>query len=325
MTPHYDDDTEIMVIERWRGLEQIPSGWGRCVLTIGVFDGVHRGHQALISAAVAKGRELGLPVVVMTFDPHPASVVRQGQHPALLSTLRQRADLVAELGADVFLVLPFTPEVSAIEAESFVHNILVEKLHVAAIVVGQNFRFGHKAAGTVALLEELGPRFGFTTTGVGLVGEDAVTVSSTYVRSCVAAGDMAAVAAALGRPHRIDGFVVHGEGRGGSELGYPTANLDPEPHSAIPADGVYAGYFLLGTRRSPAAISIGTNPTFSGAQRTVEAFVLDEGGNFYGRRVALEFVERLRGMARFESVEELKAAIAADVARTREILQLPPA
>lgn len=312
------------MIERWRGLEQIPSGWGRCVLTIGVFDGVHRGHQALINAAVAKGRELGLPVVVMTFDPHPASVVRQGQHPAMLSTLRRRAELVDKLGADVFLVLPFTPEVSAIEAESFVHNILVEKLHVAAVVVGQNFRFGHRAAGTVALLDELGPRFGFTTTGVGLVGEDAVTVSSTYVRSCVAAGDMAAAAAALGRPHRVDGFVVHGEGRGGAELGYPTANLDPEPYSAIPADGVYAGYFLLGTRRSPAAISVGTNPTFSGAQRTVEAFVLDEGGNFYGRRVAFEFVQRLRGMERFDTVDALKAAIAADVTRTREILQLPP-
>jgi riboflavin kinase/FMN adenylyltransferase len=131
---------------------------------------------------------------------------------------------------------------------------------------------------------------------------------------------MAAAAAALGRPHRIDGFVVHGEGRGGAELGYPTANLDPEPFSAIPADGIYAGYFLLGTRRSPAAISIGTNPTFSGQVRTVEAFVLDEGGNFYGRRVALEFVERLRGMERFDTAEELIAQIGRDVAQTRKVL-----
>jgi riboflavin kinase/FMN adenylyltransferase len=308
------------MIERWRGIDQIPPGWGRCVVTIGVFDGVHLGHQALIRAAVAEGRQRGLPTVVMTFDPHPASVVRQGQHPALLSTLRRRAELVAELGADVFLVLPFTPEVSAIPAESFVHDILVDRLHAACVVVGRNFRFGHKAAGSVQLLEELGPRFGFTAVAVGLVGADQLTVSSTYVRSCVAAGDMSAAEAALGRPHRIDGFVVHGEGRGGTQLGYPTANLDPEPFSAIPADGIYAGYFLLGTRRSPAAISIGTNPTFSGQVRTVEAFVLDEGGNFYGRRVALEFVERLRGMERFDTVEELIAQIGRDVAQTRKVL-----
>lgn len=310
------------MIERWRGVEQIPSGWGRCVLTIGVFDGVHRGHQALIGAAVARGRELGLPTVVMTFDPHPASVVRQGQHPALLSTVRHRADLVQELGADVFFVLPFTPQVSQISAESFVHDILVDQLHVAEVVVGENFRFGHKAAGTVGLLRDLGPRFGFTTSAVNLVVEGDVPVSSTYVRSCVAAGDMRAAAEALGRPHRIDGFVVHGEGRGGSVLGYPTANLDPEPFSAIPADGIYAGYFLLGARRSPAAISIGSNPTFSGQVRTVEAFVLDEGGNFYGRRIALEFVERLRGMEKFDSEEELITAIGADVVRTRTILGL---
>jgi riboflavin kinase/FMN adenylyltransferase len=308
------------MIERWRGIDQIPPGWGRCVVTIGVFDGVHLGHQALIRAAVAEGRQRGLPTVVMTFDPHPASVVRQGQHPALLSTLRRRAELVDELGADVFLVLPFTPEVSAIPAESFVHDILVDRLHAACVVVGRNFRFGHKAAGSVQLLEELGPRFGFTAVAVGLVGADQLTVSSTYVRSCVAAGDMSAAEAALGRPHRIDGFVVHGEGRGGTQLGYPTANLDPEPFSAIPADGIYAGYFLLGTRRSPAAISIGTNPTFSGQVRTVEAFVLDEGGNFYGRRVALEFIERLRGMERFDTPEELIAQIGRDVAQTRKVL-----
>lgn len=308
------------MFQRWRGVEQIPPGWGRCVVTIGVFDGVHRGHQALIRAAVARGAELGLPTVVMTFDPHPAAVVRQGQHPALLTTIRRRAELVAGLGADVFLVLPFTPELSALPPESFVHDILVDRLHAAEVVVGSNFRFGHHAAGDVALLAELGLRFGFTSTTLDLVGERDVTVSSTYVRACVAAGDVAAAAAALGRPHRIDGFVVHGEGRGGAQLGYPTANLDTEPFSAIPADGIYAGYFLLGSRRSPAAISIGSNPTFSGQVRTVEAFVLDDGGNFYGRPVALEFIERLRGMERFDSVDELIEQIARDVARTREIL-----
>ncbi|WP_029135986.1 bifunctional riboflavin kinase/FAD synthetase [Nakamurella lactea] len=314
-------------MERWRGFDQIPAGWGRCVLTIGVFDGVHRGHQALIERAVAKGRELGLPTVLMTFDPHPSEVVRPGSHPAALSSLRRRAELVAELGVDVFLVLPFTPAMAATEAEVFVHDLLVDRLHVAAIVVGENFHFGHRGAGDLSLLAELGPRFGFSAEGIGIVdgvgGEssgDGIAVTSTYVRSCVAAGDVRAAAAALGRPHRLEGVVVHGEGRGGSALGYPTANLDVTDHGAIPADGIYAGWFLLGERRSPAAISIGTNPTFSGTTHTVEAFVLDGGGNFYGRRVALDFVERLRGMEKFDDIDALIAQIGVDVERTKEIL-----
>lgn len=310
-------------MQRWRGIDEIPAGWGRCVLTIGVFDGVHRGHQTLIAAAVRRASDLQLPLVVMTFDPHPAEVVRPGSHPSMLSTLQRRAELIAELGVDVFLVLPFTPAVAAIEAESFIHDVIVDRLHAASVVVGENFRFGHRAAGTVQLLDDLGRRFGFTAVGVPLVSDDSLTVSSTYVRSCVDAGDVSAAAEALGRPHRIDGVVVHGDGRGGAQLGYPTANLDVLPHTAVPADGIYAGWFLLGTRRSPAAISIGSNPTFSGQQRTVEAFVLDEGGNFYGRRVALEFVERLRGMEKFDSVDELIAQIGRDVQRTREILGRP--
>jgi riboflavin kinase / FMN adenylyltransferase len=308
-------------VERWRGLDEIPASWGRCVLTIGVFDGVHRGHQALIREAVATGGSLGLPIVLMTFDPHPAEVVRPGSHPALLTTLRRRAELVAELGVDAFLVLPFTPAVSQITAEEFVHDVIVDRLHAANVAVGANFRFGHRGAGSVDLLRELGPRFGFTVNGIELVTEpDAVTVSSTYVRSCVAAGDARAATEALGRPHRVEGFVVHGEGRGGSQLGYPTANLDAVTYSAIPADGIYAGWFELGTRHSPAAISIGTNPTFSGKVRTVEAFVIDEGGNFYGRRVGFDFIERLRDTEKFDSIEALIAQIDADVARTRDIL-----
>ena len=308
-------------MEHWRGTDEIPASWGRCVLTIGVFDGVHRGHQALILEAVRTGRSLGLPTVLMTFDPHPAEVVRPGSHPALLTTLRRRAELVAELGVDAFLVLPFTVALSQVSAEEFVHDVIVDRLHAANVVVGANFRFGHRGAGSVDLLRELGPRFGFTVNGIELIVEpDAVTVTSTYVRACVAAGDVGAAAEALGRPHRVDGYVVHGDGRGGSELGYPTANLDTVTHAAIPADGIYAGWFVLGTRRSPAAISIGTNPTFSGRVRTVEAFVIDEGGNFYGRRVAFDFVERLRDTEKFDSVEALIEQIDADVARTRTVL-----
>ena len=290
------------------------------MLTIGVFDGLHRGHQALVQATVAKAGELGLPAVMMTFDPHPSEVIRPGSHPAELITLRRKAVLAAELGIDALLVLPFTPAVAATEAETFVYDVIVEKLHAACVVVGDTFRFGYRNAGDPTLLRDLGSRFGFTAQGLGLVSKDSLTVSSTLIRAGVDAGDVHAAAEALGRPHRVEGIVVHGEGRGGTQLGYPTANLDVVPHGAIPADGVYAGWFVLGDRRSPTAISIGSNPTFSGRVRTVEAFVLDEGGNFYGRRVALEFVERLRGMVKFDSIETLIEQIGRDVDRTREIL-----
>ncbi len=290
------------------------------MLTIGVFDGLHRGHQALVQATVAKAGELGLPAVMMTFDPHPSEVIRPGSHPAELITLRRKAVLAAELGIDALLVLPFTPAVAATEAETFVYDVIVEKLHAACVVVGDNFRFGYRNAGDLTLLRDLGSRFGFTAQGLGLVSKDSLTVSSTLIRAGVDAGDVHAAAEALGRPHRVEGIVVHGEGRGGTQLGYPTANLDVVPHGAIPADGVYAGWFVLGDRRSPTAISIGSNPTFSGRVRTVEAFVLDEGGNFYGRRVALEFVERLRGMVKFDFIEALVEQIGRDVDRTREIL-----
>jgi riboflavin kinase/FMN adenylyltransferase len=162
-------------VERWRGIDEIPPSWGRCVLTIGVFDGMHRGHQALIGEAVRTGREHDLPTVVMTFDPHPAEVVRPGSHPAMLVTLRRRAELVAELGVDSFLVLPFTTALAQVSAEEFVHDALVDRLHVAHVVVGENFRFGHRGAGSVDLLRELGPRFGFAVHGVTLVpGPDEV-------------------------------------------------------------------------------------------------------------------------------------------------------
>jgi riboflavin kinase/FMN adenylyltransferase len=308
-------------MDRWRGVDAIPPGWGRCVLTIGVFDGLHRGHQELVATCVTKARELGLPAVMMTFDPHPAEVVRAGSHPAELITLRRKAALAAELGIDAFLVVPFTPAMSAVEPQEFVHDVIVDRLHAACVVVGENFRFGHRGAGDLALLRSLGSKFGFTAVGLDLVSKDSLTVSSTLVRASVDAGDVQAAGEALGRPHRVEGIVVHGDGRGGSELGYPTANLDVVPHGAVPADGVYAGWFILGDRRSPAAISIGSNPTFSGRVRTVEAFVLDQGGNFYGRRVALDFVQRLRGMIKFDSVEELIEQIGRDVEQTREILE----
>ncbi|MEV0246104.1 bifunctional riboflavin kinase/FAD synthetase [Nocardia sp. NPDC050712] len=318
-------------MQRWRSLDDVPADWGRCVLTIGVFDGVHRGHAQLISRAVKSAAARGVPVVLMTFDPHPMEVVRPGSHPAQLTTLTRRAELAEELGVDVFCVMPFTSEFMKLTPESYVHDLLVERLHVAEVVVGDNFTFGKKAAGTVDTMRELGERFGFEVDGVKLVGEHAVTFSSTYIRACVDAGDMAAAAEALGRPHRVEGVVVHGDGRG-KQLGFPTANVAPSAFAAIPADGVYAGWFtvleptgpVIGGaapgERAMAAISVGTNPQFDGVSRTVEAFVLDGEADLYGQRVAVDFVEHLRGMRKFDSLDELLEAMGRDVENARKVL-----
>jgi riboflavin kinase / FMN adenylyltransferase len=305
---------------RWRGIDDTPSGWGRCVVTIGVFDGVHRGHQALIGRALTRARDLGLPLVVVTFDPHPSEVVRPGSHPPVLTPVRRKAELVEELGVDAFCVLPLTTKFSRLPADEFVHVVLVERLHAAAVVVGENFRFGHKAAGDLELLRTLGSRFGFSTEGVGMLRDDDVTLSSTFVRSSIDAGDVSEAAKALGRPHRIDGIVVRGEGRG-RQLGFPTANVRTDRHVAIPADGIYAGWAVLHRKRLPAAISVGTNPTFEGKQRTVEAYILDFDEDIYGVELGVEFVERLRGMVKFDSVEALVEQMGRDVEQARELLR----
>ncbi len=300
----------------------MPTGWGRSVVTIGVFDGVHRGHQQLISRAVERSRERGVPCVLITFDPHPAEVIRPGSHPARLTTLRRRADLVEELGVEAFCVLPFTVDLSRMQPAEFAHQVLVERLHAADVVVGRNFTFGHKAAGDVTMLTQLGQRFGFGVEGLDLISDDGVTFSSTYIRSCIDAGDVDAAAAALGRPHRVEGVVVHGERRG-RELGFPTANIATGPFTALPADGIYAGRFAIGRspgRLLPAAISVGTNPTFSGRERTVEAYVLDVDEDFYGFDVAVDFEHRLRGQERFSEVDALIEQMNRDVERTRELL-----
>ncbi|GAA3174292.1 bifunctional riboflavin kinase/FAD synthetase [Blastococcus jejuensis] len=315
---------------RWRGLEATPGDLGRTVVTIGMYDGVHLGHQTLIGAAVARARAMRRPCLLLTFDPHPAEVVRPGSHPAILTSMDRKAELVAELGVDAMCVLPFTPDFMRLSPETFTHTVLVEHLHTAQVVVGENFTYGHRAAGTVQTLEVEGRRFGFAVEPVALAedtsDDGAVTISSTYIRACVAAGDMVSAARALGRPHRVDGVVVRGDRRG-RDLGYPTANVESPPFTAIPADGVYAGHLVTRDPRSgasrdrfPAAISVGTNPTFQGSRRTVEAFVLDYDDDLYGEHVGVEFVQRLRPMAAFPDVEGLLAAMAQDVSDTRQIL-----
>jgi riboflavin kinase/FMN adenylyltransferase len=312
-------------VYRWYGLAEVPSGWGACVATIGEFDGVHRGHQRLVERAREIAQARNLPVVVITFDPHPDEVVRPGSHPPLLTTSRRRAELLAGLGADAVLVLPFSLEFSRLSPDEFIRVVLSERLHAAVVVVGENFRFGHKAAGDVSLLARLGEKYDFTAEGVPLLVVDGVTISSTYIRERLAVGDVVAAAQALGRPHRVEGVVVRGHMRGRG-LGFPTANLETPPYTATPADGVYAGWLtsldLDGSEvsRWPAAISVGTNPTFGVGDRTVEAYALDRDDlDLYGAHAAIDFAARLRGTERFDSIEALVTQMHQDVSQARAL------
>lgn len=289
------------------------------MVTIGVFDGVHRGHQQIIGRAVERARAGGHSSVLLTFDPHPSEVVRPGSHPPILTTQRTKAALVEQLGVDVFCVVPFTPDFMRLPPDEFVHEVLVSSLHASGVVVGANFRYGRKAAGDVEALTRAGRSFGFTVEGVPLLEEeDGTSISSTYIRSCIAGGDVVAAAKALGRPHRIEGVVVRGDARGAS-IGYPTANLATVAYAAVPADGVYAGRMQRGDHALPMAISIGTNPTFEGQERRIEGYVLDFDGDLYGEHVTFEFVERLRSTERYDTVEALVEQMGRDVEETRRL------
>ncbi|MEU3188746.1 bifunctional riboflavin kinase/FAD synthetase [Streptomyces sp. NPDC006923] len=312
-------------MQRWRGLEDIPQDWGRSVVTIGSYDGVHRGHQLIIGRAVERARELGVASVVVTFDPHPSEVVRPGSHPPLLAPHHRRAELMADLGVDALLILPFTVEFSKLSPADFIVKVLVDKLHARAVIEGPNFRFGHRAAGNVAVLAELGATYDYDVEVVDLyvTGEagGGEPFSSTLTRRLVAEGDVAGAAEILGRPHRVEGVVVRGAQRG-RELGYPTANVECLPHTAIPADGVYAGWLTAGGERMPAAISVGTNPQFEGTERTVEAYAIDRVGlDLYGLHVSVDFLSYVRGQQKFESIEALLEAIADDVKCSRALTE----
>ncbi|NGO72704.1 bifunctional riboflavin kinase/FAD synthetase [Streptomyces boncukensis] len=308
-------------MQRWRGLEEIPEGWGRSVVTIGSYDGVHRGHQLILTRAVDRARELGVPCVAVTFDPHPSEVVRPGSHPPLLAPQHRRAELMAGLGLDAVLVLPFTPGFSQLSPADFAVKVLVDKLHARSVVEGPNFRFGHRAAGDVATLADLGKTYDFEVQVVDLGERDAEPYSSTLARRRIADGDVRGAAEVLGRPHRVEGVVVRGAQRG-RELGYPTANVEPLAHTAIPADGVYAGWLTAGDERMPAAISVGTNPQFDGTERTVEAYAIDRVGlDLYGLHVAVDFLEFIRGQEKFDTLEALLDRMAQDVTSARTLVQ----
>ncbi|GAB3889479.1 bifunctional riboflavin kinase/FAD synthetase [Microbispora bryophytorum] len=312
-------------MQSWHGLDEVPLDWGRSVVTIGVFDGVHLGHQRMVARAVEMARDLGLPAVAVTFDPHPDEVVRPGSHPPRLTTIDRRAELLFALGVDAVCVLPFTLEFSRMSPDEFVQTALVDRLHAAGVVVGENFRFGHKASGDLETLRTLGEKYDFQAEGVPLVS-DGDAISSTVIRERLAVGDVTGAAVLLGRPHRVEGVVVRGHQRGRA-LGFPTANVESPHHTAIPAEGVYAGWLQCTQspspyegERWPAAISIGTNPTFDGVERTVEAYALDRDDlDLYGAHVAVDFGERLRDTLRFDSIEALIEQMHDDVARAREL------
>jgi riboflavin kinase/FMN adenylyltransferase len=303
------------------------------VITIGVFDGVHRGHQALIAAAREQADLRGLPLVAMTFDPHPLAVIGPKRAPTSLATLEHRAELLRRAGADVVEVLAFDEETAAMSPQDFVADVLVRRLGARAVVVGADFRFGHRAAGTLVTLEDEGARAGFSVVGVPLAGDHGQRWSSTATRALIEAGEVAAAAVALGRPYRIDGEVVHGDHRG-RELGFPTANLAASAIApvqtappTVPSDGVYAGWVrLLDSPDAPAmpsAISVGTNPTFDGLERRVEAHVLGRDDlDLYGQAIGVEIVDRLRGQLRFDGADALVAQMCEDVVNARAVLGL---
>ena len=311
-------------VQLWRSLDDVPADLGRTAVVIGNFDGVHLGHQHVLRRARELADQRSLDVVAVTFDPHPMAVLRPEHAPVTLTTLEARAELLTAAGADAVLALPFDLEMASWSPDEFARRVLVDTLHAAVCVVGANFRYGNKAAGDVASLQAFGAEHDFVAEGIPLDGGPQVW-SSTYVRTCLASGDVAGAAEALGRPYAVRGLVVKGDQRG-RELGFPTANVPADHLTAVPPDGVYAGRL---TRRDtgetfPAAISVGTNPTFDGVTvRRVEAYVLDRTDlELYGVEVDVAFVERLRGMEAFGSIDELIEQMRADVDRTREVLGL---
>jgi riboflavin kinase / FMN adenylyltransferase len=297
------------------------------VVTIGAYDGVHLGHQAVLRLVRELADARGLEAALVTFDRHPAEVVRPESAPRLLTTLEQRLELLDATGdLDLCWVLTFDEPRSKEAAEDFVREVLVDGIGARLVVVGADFHFGHRRGGNVPLLERMGAELGFEVLGLGLVAVEGeasgVPYSSTRIRELLAKGDVAEAARVLGRPHEVRGVVERGDQRGAEHLGMPTANLTVPERICLPADGVYAGTFVAEDEVDrPAAISVGTRPTFyEDGDVLVEAYVLDFDGDLYGQRVKVRFREWVRGQERFDSTEALVEQMNADVEATRRIL-----
>lgn len=301
-------------------------GERRCVVTIGAYDGVHLGHRAVIAQVRSKAAEVGAASVVVTFDRHPASVVRPESAPKLLTDADQKLELLASTGIDATLVVHFDAEQSTEAPSQFVRRVLVDALDVRCVIVGEDFHFGHKRGGDVGLLRELAALHDYEVFPVRLVSRDdgiEEPVSSTAIRRALAGGDVRRAASMLGRDHEVRGIVGHGDQRGRT-IGFPTANVLVDGAICMPADGVYAAMVTLDDgRRNPAAVNLGRRPTFheNAGESLLEAHLLDFSGDLYGRRLQVSFREFLRGERKFAGVDELKAQLALDIEHVRAVLQ----
>ena len=324
------------MVHIWNDPTEVPKDFGPTVVTIGNFDGVHRGHQHVLSQLTDTAKRYNIPSVAVTFDPHPAQVHRPDAAPELIMGLQDKLDALGDTGVDAVLVMKYTLDLAAMSPIEFVRDVLLDGLHAAHLVVGHDLRFGAGNVGDVVTMQELGEQLGFGVQVVNEYGAGGFPLhhdgdadrrcSSTWVREALSEGDVVTAAAVLGRPHRMRGEVVHGAARG-RDLGFPTANLSHDSTGYIPADGIYAGWLVdqSGTRW-PAAISVGSNPTFDGVSRQVEAHVIDrpeenvEDFDLYGQSVVVEFTRRLRGMVAYRGPEALVEQMCLDVVQARELL-----
>jgi riboflavin kinase/FMN adenylyltransferase len=316
-------------MEFYDGLEAVPEGFGPSAVTVGKFDGMHLGHRGVFAQLCDRADEAGLVPTVVTFDRNPLSLIRPDKAPPALVSRAQKAELLEDAGIAVTVVLAFTPEFAALSPAEFVRRVLVDALNAKIVLAGSDFRFGENGTGDLEALRRFGAQYGFDVVLIEDVHLDDGGVerraSSTWVRELIGDGRVREAGELLGRPPTIRSQVVSGEQRG-RELGYPTANLDPAIEGLLPVDGVYAAWATVDGIRYGAAVSVGNNPTFDGIpEHQVEAHLLDQKIELYGKTIEIGFVEYIRPMQKFDSVEELVAQLQADEKRIREILALPAA
>jgi riboflavin kinase/FMN adenylyltransferase len=301
----------------FRSLAEVPADFGPCAITIGNFDGVHRGHRQIMERVAAVARENGWKSAVLTFDPHPTKLVAPARAPRLLTTPEQRAHLILGQGIGQVLILPFTAEIAKLTPEEFVREILVRRLQARAVLVGDNFRFGHRAAGDARMLRDLGQTYGFETEIMGAIAWRKRIISSSEIRSLIEAGDVALAGRMLGRPYALEGAVVPGEGVGSKQT-VPTLNLET-PVEVLPKTGVYVTRTreAAGLREWPSITNVGHRPTFDGHRLTIETFLLSGLDGLTPARISVEFLRWVREERKFPSPEALKAQIMRDVGRAQ--------
>jgi riboflavin kinase/FMN adenylyltransferase len=312
-------------MQTFRDLKEIKSIDTATAVTIGVFDGVHIGHQTIIKKAVDLARSIDGKSVVITFHPHPLSVIRPNSEPPILTAIDLKADYIKQLGVDYLIVIPFTDEFAQIEPEVFVDNVLAAKLHARYVIIGEKFSFGKSRRGTTDFLSDRGRKKGFETIVVPHIKKSEVIISSTEVRRRISKGDMQGARELTGRSPRFRGKVVHGFGRGSSMIGFPTANIETLYREMLPDSGVYAGYAWVEEDRLPCVVDIGVSPTFGDVnQPEIQVHIIDFNRNIYGNNIDVELVNRLRGENSFKSIDDLKTQIASDISKAKEVLANSP-